>query len=830
MAEPVRRKKNIEEGGNGVHVRGDGLGTGPVGSSDGYKGKGSGGGSNGGGPKRSGGISPLSIVVVLVILLLSGGGGLSSLFSDSSESDTESYTQTATIENSTTNNSTSVATTDNSYSNTTQSGTTSGSSQIGSLLGSLLGGGTGYYDSTSSEWAEEPNTGVLNKEVIEGAGAKRTVIKDDGSDVTTIMVYMCGTDLESRSAMATKDLQEMMAANISDQINIIVYTGGCKKWQNNVVSSSVNQIYKVEKGVLRVLKDDVGKKPMTDPDNLASFIKWTAAQYPANRYDLILWDHGGGSVSGYGYDEKNAQYGSMGLSGINRALKGSGVTFDFIGFDACLMATVETALMTASYGDYLIASEETEPGVGWYYTDWLNAYSANPSMATLEIGKNIIDGFTKTCENTCRGQKTTLSIIDLAELEKTIPDELKSFANSTSELISDKQYKKVSNARAQTREFAASTKIDQVDLVHLCYNMETEEGQELANAIRGCVKYNRTSQGMTNAYGLSMYFPYRKSSKVDSMVSTSEAIGMDESYSECIQKVASLQVAGQMAAGGTQTPAGSLFGDYQSSSSTTSSDALIELFTTMLSGSYSGISGLDASNTQFFGKGLDIQDMADYVSANQFDENALMFVKNDDGDDTIQMTAEQWDLVQDLEVNVFYDDGTRYVDLGLDNSYDIDDDGNPVAPSDRTWLYIDDQIVSYYHVDTQGDSDNYAIMGRVPVILNDQRADLILIFDSENEDGYVAGVTYDYVNGETDTVAKNLTELSEGDKLEYICDCYAYDKTYTDTYFLGDSVIVDGDMEDMHISNRSVGDGEILVSFRFTDIYGQEHWSQTLNY
>ena len=833
MAEPVRRKKNIEEGGSGVHVRGEGLGTGPVGSSDGYKGKGSGGGSNGGGPKRSGGgRSPFSIIIILAILLLGGGGGLSSLMGGSSENDTGSYTQTSTTGNvaTTTGTTTSQQTTDNTYSNTTQSSTASTSSQMGSLLGSLLGGGTGYYGSASSAWAQEPNTGVLNKEVIEGARDKRTVIKGDGSDVTTIMVYMCGTDLESRSAMATKDLQEMMAADISDQINIIVYTGGCKNWQNNVISSSVNQIYKVEKGGLRTLKDDAGQKPMTDPDNLASFIKWTAAQYPADRYDLIFWDHGGGSVSGYGYDEKNAQYGSMGLSGINRALNGGGVTFDFIGFDACLMATVETALMASSYGDYLIASEETEPGVGWYYTDWLNAYSANPSMDTLEIGKNIIDGFTKTCESTCRGQKTTLSLIDLAELEKTIPDELKSFANSTSELVSDKNYKTVANARAQTREFAASTKIDQVDLVHLAYNMGTDEGKELANAIKGCVKYNRTSQGMTNAYGLSMYFPYRKSSKVDSMVSTSEAIGIDESYSECIQKVASMQVAGQMAAGGTQTPAGSLFGELSGSSSTTSSDALIQLFSTMLSGSYSGISGLDASNTQFFGKGLDPQDMADYVSANQLDESELMFVKNDDGDDVIQMSAEQWDLVQDLEVNIFYDDGNRYVNLGFDNSYEIDADGNPVAPSDRTWLYIDDQIVSYYHIDTQGDSDNYAIMGRVPVMLNDQRADLILIFDSENEDGYVAGVTYDYVNGETDTVAKNLTELSEGDKLEYICDCYTYDKTYTDTYFLGEPVIVEGSMEDMHISNRNVGDGEILVSFRFTDIYGEEHWSQSLKY
>ncbi len=836
MAEPVRRKKNIEEGGSGVHKRGDGLGTGPVGSGVGQgKSGGSGGGgtTGGGGPQRSGGRSPLSIIIILAVLLLGGGGGIGSLMGGFSGGDSSTYTQTTT-NTGTTVSQTGTATSDSNIQNQTtssgQSQSTAGSDAMGSLLGSFLGGGSSYYGTSSSSWSGTPNTGVLNREVVEGARDKRTVIKGDGSDITTIMIYMCGTDLESRSAMATKDLQEMMAADISDKINIIVYTGGCKSWQNNVISSSTNQIYKVEKGGLQRLQDGLGSVPMTDPSTLSGFIKWSAANYPADRYDLIFWDHGGGSVSGYGYDEKFAGKGSMELSGINKALKDGGVNFDFIGFDACLMATVETALMAANYGDYLIASEETEPGIGWYYTEWLNAYSKNPSMPTLEIGQKIIDGFTAACEQTCRGQKTTLSLIDLAELEYTVPDELKSFAEATSDMVSNNQYKTVSTARSEAREFAASSKIDQVDLIHLAENMGTEEGKELAETLKGCVKYNKTSQTMTNAYGLSIYFPYRKPSKVDSMVGNSEAIGMDDSYALCIQKVASMQVAGQMAAGGTQSPAGSLFGDTGSSSTLSSADVLMQLFGSMLTGGVSGISGLDASNTAFIGKGLDVESAANYIASNQIDQGAFIWTKNDTGEDVLQLSQDQKDLIQEIDVKLFYDDGTGYIDLGLDNAYDIDEEGNPIAPSDRTWLSIDGQVVTYLRIDTQGDSDNSAIMGRVPVLINDVRADLILIFDSENEDGYVAGANYDYKNGETETIAKNLTELNEGDKLVFLCDHYTYDQEYNDTYYLGEEMTVEGDMADMHIANVSVGDGDVHVSFKITDIYGQEYYTSALKY
>ena len=89
--------------------------------------------------------------------------------------------------------------------------------------------------------------------------------------------------------------------------------------------------------------------------------------------------------------------------------------------------------------------------------------------------------------------------------------------------------------------------------------MNTEEGRALA-ASKSAVKYNRTSSNMTNAYGVSIYFPYQRTSYVDSACSTYSRIDMDDSYGKCIRQFASLETSGQIAAGGTVHRLGSLFG------------------------------------------------------------------------------------------------------------------------------------------------------------------------------------------------------------------------------------------------------------------------------
>ena len=787
---PVSRKRNVS-GSTSAGRRGGGLGSGPVGGGHGGHVPGGSGGSGGNRAGGFGGGGLGKLIIIAIIVLLGGGGGLGAFLGGGSG-------------------------TGSSSSNTINT--------IGSMASLLLGSGyTSNAQSGNSSWSSKANTGVLDETVDSSARAKYTVLKGDGKDTNTIMVYMCGTDLESRGAMASKDLQEMLNATVGDNINLLIYTGGCTGWKNTVVSNKTNQIYQVKNGKLNLLKDNLGDLPMTDPSTLSSFIKWGAENYPADRYDLIFWDHGGGSVTGYGYDEKHKEAGSMDLAEINKALKDGGIKYDFVGFDACLMATVETGLMLDAHSDYMIASEETEPGIGWYYTNWLTSLSKNPSMSTLEIGKNIVDDFISQCGTQCAGQKTTLSLVDLAELTATVPEDLKSFADSTASLIDKKEYKAVSTARSSTREFAASSKIDQIDLIDFAIKMDNESGTELSKSLKGAVKYNKTSSNMTNAYGLSIYFPYRQTGKVDNMVNTYDEIGMDESYKNCIQKFASMAYYGQATAesAGNSNPASMLFGSGSGSSGNMdSAQAVAQLLNAVLSARQSSLRLLE--------NGVSLEDAADYIASNKLETKDLDWSMNADGKNVIALSESQWENVQEIELSTFMDDGAGYIDLGLDNVFDWDEDGNLIAATDRAWLTMDGNLIPYYHIDTTGNSDNYTITGRVPVLLNDVRADIILVFDSENEDGYVAGAVYDYKDGETEVVAKNLTELQQGDKIDFICDYYDYDGNYQDSYMLGQQMTVSGSMADIKIADMTIEDKPLLVSYVFTDIYGNSYYTKGL--
>ena len=728
------------------------------------------------------------------------------------------------------------STSSSSYSSSSGSSAASSSSLLESLLGgSWYGGTTGYTSSASSygSGTHLPTTsysGTLNRSVAAGSRNKYTAIKGSGKDTMTIMVYMCGADLESRSAMGTKDLQEMLAAKFGSKVKLIIFTGGATSWRNDVISSKVNQIWQVENGKLKCLSDNEGTASMTNPDTLASFIQLCAKNFKANRYALILWDHGSGSVSGYGYDEKNPRSGSMSLSGLNSAFEKGGVKFDFIGFDACLMATVENALMASNYADYLIASEETEPGIGWYYTDWLTALGNNTSISTLDLGKQICDDFVSKCATSCRGQQTTLSVIDLAELSHTVPSKLTDFSKSVTSLIINKEYKTVSNARNGSREFATSSRIDQVDLTDLCNNLNTKESNALAKVLREAVKYNRINN-ISNAYGLSIYFPYNKVSNVDKAVSNYAAIGMDESYAEAIRAFASVEASGQAVTGGTMSAMPSLFGSLGSlgggsSSAASSEDMIGDLLSAFLGGGFGRIAGLDSGNTGFLSdRAMSDSDLTAYLTANILNQDALAFVK--DGESWVMdLPAEQWALVTGVDQNVFYDNGKGYVDLGLDNLFEFDEKGRMVADMDGTWLALNGQPVPYYHETSQYlDDGGWIITGRVPALLDGYRVDLMIVFDSEHEDGYVAGARAAYTD-ETETVAKAMTEIEDGDVIQPLADLYTYDQSFQDSYEFGNPITVSGDLQ---VSNVYLPDAsKASVTYRITDLYNQAYWTPVI--
>ena len=781
---PRAREKYVTNNGKGVGRKGEGLGTGPVGSSDsqGRRGESGEGHHINKAAAIGGGGGILAAIIGIIMMLFSGGGA--------------------------------------------GGGSGSGGSSSGGSQN--IGGGTAVTEDIGSGSASDGANYKLDTTVAAGSREKRTKILGNNQDTITFMVFMCGTDLESKYGMSSADLSEMASADFGDNINIIVYTGGCSKWKTNGISNKVNQIFQVKKGSMTCLVTDDGNKPMTDPDTLSGFIKYCATNFPANRYELIMWDHGGGSVSGYGYDEKYKNSGSMTLSGINKALKDAGVTFDMIGFDACLMATAETALMLDPYADYMVASEETEPGIGWFYTNWLTKLGANTSMSTLELGKLIIDDYTYACKQKCRGQATTLSLIDLAEFANTVPSKIGTFSKSVSGLINNKEYKQVSDARNVTREFAQSSRIDQVDLVNLAQNMKTSEGEELAKALKGAVKYNRTSLNMTDAYGVSIYFPYQRTSYVDKACQNYSAIGMNDEYSKCIRQFASLETSGQIQAGGSSNAGSSLF-DLLGGGSGGGSDSISNLLGAFFGGRSHVIDDLDESNTDFMDE-TDVDEAAEYISNNYFDPTKLVW-EDENGTPKIALESDQLALIHSIDQNLFYDDGTGYLDLGLDNIYSYDDDGKIVADVDRTWISINGQPVAYYHLDTVENGDDYTITGRVPAIINGTRVNLILVFDNENPKGYIAGYQVDYREGETDAVAKIETDLlneTDGSKVKvtFICDYYSYDMEYQDSYVIGYAEL-DG-VTDV-ISNTDVGEGKVKIAYLFTDIYNQKYWTPALS-
>jgi hypothetical protein len=763
------RRKNVTGSVDGAHRRGEGQGGGPVGSSNGYSGRrrgsvslGDGSESSGGShgnATRAGGVSLLAIIGIIIYMVIGGKMGGTSTVDDQTPQD---------------------------------------------------------GDHVAVQQQDVDNT------VAKGSRDKYTTIKGNGKDTVTILVYMCGTDLESKHGMATNDLQEMAKADLGSNINIIVYTGGCSKWKTNGISNSVNQIYQVKSGTLARLKENAGSDSMTKPSTLTDFIKYGISSFPADRYELILWDHGGGSVSGYGYDEKNVSSGSMSLAGLNTALKNAGVKFDFIGFDACLMATAETALMLDSYADYLIASEETEPGIGWYYTNWLNSFAKNTSMKTVDVGKIIVDDFVSECKRRCNGQKTTLSVIDLAEFAHTVPGNLKSFAKSISNELANDNYQKISDARSGTREFAVSNRIDQVDLVDLANRINTTEAKELAKAIQGAVKYNLTSTNMSNCYGVSIYFPYNSSKKVDSACKTYDQIGMDSEYASCIRKFASLETGGQVAAGGTTTATsllGTLLGGGGTGGSSGSTDLISSLLGSFLGGGRS-ITGLDSTNTDFM-KELDTADATQYYAQNYLDASKLVW-SLDNGKYVMPVAKDQWKMIHSIDKNIFLDDGAGFIDLGLDELFEYND-GILTADMEKTWLGIGGQLVAYYHTDTLKDAitGEYYYFGYIPALLNGERVKLEVVFDDTGV-GNVMGAVAWYKDGETDTVAKDVTEIVNGDTIDFLCDYYTYDGAYQDTYKLGEQITVNGALK---VTDLLITGQQATITYRFTDMYNKEYWT-----
>lgn len=327
----------------------------------------------------------------------------------------------------------------------------------------------------------------------------------------TILMYIVGSDLESSNNNASRDLREILDADVDiDNCNVVAFTGGSYGWEMNIPSDKDCALYLARKNGIKdfYLVNTFNDNDMADPTTLEFFLNYAYYSFPADEYDLILWDHGG-AVSGFGADEKTGNL--MGLNGIGDALKKSPFNgsnkMKWIAFDACLMAGMETALLLADYADYLIASEEVMKGCGFDYS-FLNTVSKaniNGDEAGRDISDMTFDFIVKYISDF--EQDFTMSCIDLNsignvakaldELSLKTTDALKSYFND------------YSSFRRKAFEFGSGYDYDTIDLnsfAEFWSKYFPTEAENLTDAISNAVTYNiakrETSKGISifNAY------------------------------------------------------------------------------------------------------------------------------------------------------------------------------------------------------------------------------------------------------------------------------------------------------------------------------------------
>lgn len=613
----------------------------------------------------------------------------------------------------------------------------------------------------------------------------------NASDTYTLMLYMCASDLESECGFATEDLNEIMYGYTAGNLNVIVQTGGTAEWQNTVVADDRCQQYRVTEDGLELVDDSLGMQNMADSATLTDFIQYCSSNYAADHYGLVLWDHGGGVVGGYGYDE-NFGGDSMSLTEMSRALGDASVHLDMLGFDACLMANFETCLMAAPYADYLIASEEPEPGCGWYYTDWIGKLSENCGIPPKRYGRQIIDDYITESGWDSPSMYSTLGMFDLQQVTQKLLPALSQFSDDAVQQLSAGEYRRISQSRSNTRAVYQS-ELDHIDLLDYAQHSQSETADQLEQAVSDCVVYYQETENGSGDNGLSILFPYYDLSALDMLEEMYQTLGYDDAYPAFLEQFANVMAGGQISVSGF--------------SNTQNHAAASE---------YSGFQWFDAD------AGYDESYYETYSA-----DLSLLETTEVDGRCVLELSEEDWEIVNDAAMQMFAVYDGFYVDMGLDDYCEFDDYGNLIVEYDQTWVALDGQVVPFFHESYTSDGDSFFTCGSVPCVYNGIDAEIVLVWDTEHPSGYAAGVRPVY----TDSVAaKGLYDICDGDTFQVYYDIYDEDLNYVETMTLDDEIFTVQDSLEVGYADAAEQLGDTFIYYVLEDIYNNTYYTDSIAY
>jgi hypothetical protein len=380
-----------------------------------------------------------------------------------------------------------------------------------------------------------------------------------GGDTWTIMLYQDADDRILEQDIYV-DLNEAERVGSTDKVKIVAqidrYKGGFSgdgNWTQagRFLVKQDNDLNRLRSEVLA----DLGEVNMADGRTLVDFVTWAMKTYPADKYALILSDHGMGWPGGLSDPDPQAgprvnvplsrRLGNMMyLNEFDAALteirRQTGLDkFELIGLDACLMGHLEVYNALQPHARYAVTSQETEPALGWAYSAFLSALNRNPAMAGDQLGSAIVETYIdqdqRIVDDQARAELVgargfgvppasqlsaqmakdiTLSAANLDGLPA-----LNQAVNNMAYVLQGEDQRLVAQARQYSQSFTSifgqGTPPSYIDLAHFSalLNKNTDNAEvrtateQVVRAMQGVVVREKSGSGKPGAFGASIYFP-----------------------------------------------------------------------------------------------------------------------------------------------------------------------------------------------------------------------------------------------------------------------------------------------------------------------------------
>ncbi len=640
--------------------------------------------------------------------------------------------------------------------------------------------------------------------IVESQRTRDYFFPDHSADKKVVVIeYIIGSNLEDSRGMASINIAQMKDATAKgDGVEFVVQAGGSERWFTKGIDDSTVGRYLVSGGNIETAEILDSKTCMSEPDSLKDFIVWAKENYPADRYMLVLWDHGGGFASGYGHDDLNRRTDGQSVltaSEIINAIKDADMKFDLIGFDACLMQNVEYANALEPYADYYLASEETEPGTGWFYTAGFGKLAEDPALSTEEFGKAMVSSYDQVQRKMHDGEpdhSCTLSLVDLT-LVKPVYKQLTDLYEKASADIADKPsvYANMSAARSGSYQFLDE---EQVDMVSYLTNLKKadykqqvttdEELDKIAETAKACVVY-RNSDSAEGINGIAIDFPYKDLLMYSSEYKQLKAVKYKKEQ-KFFDRFCSIMAAQRMS---TETDDDSFFG------------MLLKE---------------DYSEEEWYIKGFEDYDTTDLFVDIPVTETENGYLP--------ELPEKTWDTILDCKVAAYLvtDEGLMYI--GREHFLDDDGENHPLVSMDGVWAHINGQVVCYEAEDTLVTEEGSIYRGTVRAKLNGTE-DITLHIEwdpvTENSENEVTGRVTGYSRDDENTLffmKKGLEQFATGDTIEFVFDFYDEEGNLIKTGTYGDKLYVITD-EQLTVKDELLESGTIVSYFGvLTDVYQRD--------